>query len=484
MGKPAILAIDQGTTNTKALLVGLDGTIVSVGSTQVRVDHPEAGWAEQSAADIRDSVALAIRQAIDAAPDTSVIGIAISNQRESIVLWDGDTGAPLGPCIIWQCRRSAPLCEELRAAGHADLVQQRTGLGLDPLFSAGKARWLLDRAPTGASPKLGTVDSWLLWNLTGGHTHATDASNAARTQLLALDTAEWDSDMLALFGIPLDALPAVRPSDSLFGATRGGFSGLPDGVPIHAMMGDSHAALYGHGITTADRVKVTIGTGSSLMCPTGARRLSRHGLSETVAWSAGGVVVRALEGNITVSGHTAAFACKLLGVDGPEALTDLALTVPDSDGVTLVPALAGLGAPHWDADARGMICGMSLRTEPAHVARAALEAIAHQICDVVSAMEADLGAEIAALSADGSAARSDVLLQMIADFSGRAVERPQHTELSAIGAAMMAASSLGQTIAPGSGQPAAVFYPTNNAATTRRQREQWHTAISRARLKP
>jgi glycerol kinase len=478
MARSAILAIDQGTTNTKALLVGEDGTILARGTTQVRVDHPEAGWAEQSADAIRDSVAEAIQQAIAACPDAQIVAIAISNQRESVVIWDGETSEPLGPCIIWQCRRSAPLCARLREGGFEPLVRERTGLGLDPLFSSGKLAWLLARTPTDRPIKAGTVDSWLIWNLTAGTVHATDASNASRTQLLALDTVAWDDEILALFGIPKAVLPEVRASDADFGLTKGGFAGLPDGIPIKAVMGDSHAACFGHGIFEPGHVKVTIGTGSSLMSPTEKRSRSTHGLSETIAWSAEGRVLYALEGNITVSGHTAAFACELFGIEDPDALTALALTVEDSDGVSFVPALAGLGAPHWNDEARGVICGMSLRTRPAHIARASIEAIAHQICDVVEAMDADLDTPLQSISADGSAARNDFLLQMIADFSGKPVQRPANTDLSALGAAMMAWRSAFSRAE--SNQILSKFQPKLDGKSKSESRNQWRDAVKRA----
>ena len=478
MARSAILTIDQGTTNTKALLVGEDGSLLARGTTQVRVDHPEAGWAEQSAEAIRDSVAEAIRQAVSAGPQVDIAAIAISNQRESVAIWDGETGEPLGPCVIWQCRRSAPLCAKLREGGFEALIRERTGLGLDPLFSSGKLTWLLERAPSDRPIKAGTVDSWLIWNLTAGAVHATDASNASRTQLLALETVEWEDEILALFGIPKAVLPQVRASDADFGVTKGGFAGLPDGIPIRAVMGDSHAACFGHGISQPGHVKVTIGTGSSLMSPTGKRSGSRHGLSETIAWSAGGKVLYALEGNITVSGHTAAFACELLGIKDPEALTALALTVEDSDGVSFVPALAGLGAPHWKDEARGVICGMNLRTRPAHVARASIEAIAHQICDVVEAMDADLDTPLQSISADGSAARNDFLLQMIADFSGKPVQRPANTDLSALGAAMMAWRSASSRAA--SNQDLSKFQPQLDGNFRIESRNQWRNAIKKA----
>lgn len=488
MSHPAILAVDQGTTNTKALLIALDGAVLRSASFPTSVQHPRPGWAEQSAAQIRDSAAKAIEAVTEGIPPGDILAIGISNQRETVLAWNAETSEPVGPAVIWQCRRSADLCARLRDEGHEELIRQRTGLGLDPLFSAGKLRWLLDNVAEAGellnrgALRAGTVDAWLLWNLTGGQTHATDLSNASRTQLLSLETAKWDPDLLALFGIPASILPTVRPSDSLFGVSRSGFAGLAEGIPVHGMLGDSHAALFGHGITDPGRVKVTLGTGSSLMCPTGVRKASTHGLSETVAWATDGAVVHALEGNITVSGHAAAFASEMLGLAGPEALTDLARTVENSGGVVFVPALAGLGAPHWRDAARGVVCGLSLASRPAHIARAALEGIAHQICDVVGAIEADLGSEVSSIAVDGSAARNDLLMQMLADFSGRTIRRPSQTELSAIGAAMMAANGVGHPIAPDIVFPEREFLPEIAAEARSQHRACWRKAVDRASL--
>lgn len=482
MTRPAILALDSGTTNTKAMLIALDGEILSSGSVANAVSHPQPGWAEQSGEAILASADAAIRHAIARAPDADIRAIGISNQRESALIWDAQTGAALGPCILWQCRRTAPFCAALRDAGHGERVEQLSGLGLDPLFSAGKWRWLIDHVDGGADLRGGTVDSWLLWHMTGGAVHATDASNASRTQLLDLDDGDWDEELLGLFGVPRAILPRVMASDALFGHTAGGFGGLPEGVAIHAMMGDSHAALFGHAITARGRVKVTLGTGSSLMCPTGARARSAHGLSGTIAWRRGGETVYALEGNITVSGHSAAFGAQLLGLGGAQELADLAATVRDSDGVYVVPALAGLGAPHWQEDARGIICGLSLGSRPAHVAYAVLEGIAHQICDLVAAIEADLGEDLQAICVDGTAARNDHLLQMLADLSGRAVERPSQTDLSALGAAMMAAAGAGLPLSDTLIAKEHHFAPAMAGDARIASREGWRKAVARACL--
>lgn len=478
-----ILAIDQGTTNTKALLVDGEGRVHRQASVPNTVTYPQPGWAEQSATALIDGVGQVIAEIVagNGGPQ-GIAGLAISNQRESIVLWDAATGEPIGPCIIWQCRRSAPRCDALRAAGRADLIEGKTGLALDPLFPATKIAWLLDNTP-GARPRAergelraGTVDSWLLWNLTGGAVHATDHSNASRTQLFNTETLSWDADLCDLFGVPLNMLAEVKSSDTRFGTTAEGATALPPGMPILAMIGDSHAALFGHGVRTPGTVKATYGTGTSLMALTASRVRSTHGISSTIAWSQKGKIQHALEGNISVSGQTAAFAAEILGLADAAALSALAETVPDSNGVAFVPALVGLGAPYWRADARGTITGMTLGTKPAHLARAALEAIAFQVADVYSAMEADTGSSLGELRADGGASRNPVVMQFQSNILGRPVVAAAAPEVSAIGAAALAFSSLGISMP---GVPSAgCFAPQMDEATRRNHRQRWHSAVT------
>jgi glycerol kinase len=477
-----ILAIDQGTTNTKALLVDASGRVHHQASVPNLVTYPQPGWAEQSATALVDGVRQVIAEVVAKAGGSEVAGIGISNQRESIVVWDAATGEPIGPCIIWQCRRSAPKCDALRLAGHAELIERKTGLALDPLFPAAKIAWLLDniegaRARVAEGElRVGTVDSWLLWNLTGGKVHATDHSNASRTQLFNTETLEWDAELSALFDVPLNMLPDVRSSDSEFGRVAAGVCVLPPGTPVRAMIGDSHAALFGHGVRAPGTVKATYGTGTSLMALTPQRVRSSHGISSTIAWSQSGVVQHALEGNISVSGQTAAFAAELLGLADAAALSALAETVPDSNGVAFVPALVGLGAPYWRADARGTITGLSLGTKPAHLARAAVEAIAFQVADVYSAMEADMGSPLGELRADGGASRNQMLMQFQSDILGRPVAAAAAPEVSALGAAALAFSSLG-TAMPG--VPAAGhFAPQMAGASAQEHRQRWLTAVT------
>jgi glycerol kinase len=486
MSGPLILALDQGTTNTKALLVSGSGEIVAHASRPMALAYPKSGWAEQSARDIWRTVVEVIAEMTAKAKGRPIAGVAISNQRESVIVWDAATSEPIGPCVTWQCRRSSEACAALRAAGHESEVVERSGLGLDPMFPAAKLAWLIDSAPGARARaeqgklRAGTVDSWLIWNLTGGR-HATEHSNASRTQLFNLQTLAWDPALAALFGVPLKVLPEILPSDSAFGTTAAGATALPAGTPIHAVLGDSHAALYGHGFREAGRIKATCGTGSSLMLVTGSRVHSTHGLSSTIAWSKGQNVLHALEGNIIVSGHAAAFATRLLGLADGSALTQLAQTVPGNEGVVFVPALAGLGAPHWCDTARGMIAGMSLGTTPAHVARAALEAIALQIRDVFMAMQADLAARLPSLSVDGGASRNDFLMQLLADVLDRPVVRGLSAELSALGVARLAAEALGLWAGDHETE-ATVFSPRMSADERDSIVSRWKDAIARAVL--
>jgi glycerol kinase len=444
-----VLALDQGTTNTKALAIDEQGRIAARHSVSTPVRYPKPGWVEQSGAEIWSATVQAIEGCLAALPaDRRLAAVGVSNQRESVLLWRRSTGETIGPCVTWQCRRSADRIDAIRSPEVEAAVVAKTGLGLDPLFPAAKIGWLLDAYPQ--APALakagdlcaGTVDSWLLFNLTGGKVHATDASNASRTQLFDIHLQQWSADLCALFGAPVGVLPKVEDSDAAFGATvaRGR---LAAGVPIRAMMGDSHAALFGHGVRRPGAVKATYGTGSSLMTLTDAPLLSRSGLSTTIAWRRAGHVAYALEGNISVSAQAATWMATLMGLTDVDALTALAATASGESEVCFVPALAGLGAPHWKDRARAALSGASLATTRADVARATLEAIAHQIGDVFGAKERDLGAALAMLSVDGGATRNDLLMQWQADLLGRPVQRMKILELSAFGAGTLAGFASG-----------------------------------------
>ena len=444
-----VLAIDQGTTNTKALALDEEGRIAARHSVPTPVAYPRPGWVEQSGAEIWRSTTDALDGCLSALPDeTAIAALAVANQRESVLLWRRSTGEPIGPCVTWQCRRSSDRLDRIRAPEIEEAVVSQTGLGLDPLFPAAKIGWLLDAYPDARALAekgdlcAGTVDSWLLFNLTGGRVHATDASNASRTQLFNIHKQQWSAELCELFGLPVSILPAVMDSDASFGATRA-IGRLPAGVPVRAMMGDSHAALFGHGIRAPGAVKATYGTGSSLMTLTETPFRSRSGLSTTVAWRRSGKIAYALEGNISVSAQAAAWMAQLMGLPDVAALTELAATAAGGDNVCFVPALAGLGAPYWKDRARAALTGMSLATSRADVARATLEAIALQICDVFMAMERDLGKRLARLSVDGGATQNDHLMQLQADLLGRPVQRLKILELSAFGVGLLAGAASG-----------------------------------------
>jgi glycerol kinase len=399
-------------------------------------------------------------------------------------LWDSETGKPACPAPIWQCRRTAIECAALIAAGHDRAVVEATGLAINPLFPASKLALALRNVPKVAGLhaqgrlRAGTVDAWLLWNLTDGTAFATDHSNASRTQLFDTRSLAFSPELGAIFNAPLDCLPAPLASDSLFGVTARKVTALPAGIPIRAMMGDSHAALYGHGIRSPGMVKATYGTGSSLMTLTPTRTASRHGLSGTIAWTDRNGTAHALEGNITVSAQAATFMAGLLGLGDAAALSELAQTVPDAGGVTFVPALAGLGAPHWNDAARGIVAGMTHGSTPAHLARATFEAIGQQIGDVYEAMEADIGRPLKALRADGGASGNGFLMQLQADLSGRPVLVSGIEEIGAFGAAAMAMAGVGVSLVLPEG--GTVLTPRMSAKDRARLRERWAAAVRQA----
>jgi glycerol kinase len=488
-----ILAIDQGTTNTKVLLVDAQGRIVAQASRPLTQRYPHPAWVEQDA----DAIWQSVREAIDAcladAGKVQPAAIAITNQRESVMLWERDSGQPLGPVIVWQCRRTADFCAELRARNLAPWLAERTGLAIDPLFSASKMRWLLDHTEDGARRAargelcLGTMDSWVLWNLTGGAVHACDLTNASRTQLLDIHSLRWSNELLDLFGVPLAALPDVRPSRADFGASTA-LGRLPAGIPIASMIGDSHAALFGQAGFVPGTVKATYGTGSSLMTPTSAPILSQHGLSTTIAWAIDREqVTYALEGNIPVTGAAVQWLGEFLGLANPaEAISRLAASVEDSGGLYLVPALVGLGAPYWNDAARGLISGLTRGSTAAHLARATLEAIAYQVRDVFDVMQAEAGIDLNLLLADGGASRNDMLMQFQADIIGRPVLRSASAEASPLGAAYLAGLGIGIwrslddiTQLP---RPREPFEPRMPAQERTTLYTGWQTAVARATL--
>lgn len=444
MAARAVLAVDQGTTNSKAVLIAETGAILATGAAPVDIRHPQPGWVEQDAERIWESVVAAVGACLAAAPAAEIVALGISNQRESILAWDRRTGAPLGPVVTWQCRRTTDACEALKAAGHDPLVIARTGLPLDPMFPATKAKWLLDTLAGRdvADICLGTVDSWLIWKFSGGAVHATDASNAARTQLYDIAAGRWGEDLCALFGVPPTVLPEVRDSAHVFAGTRG-VPGLPDGLPIAAAIGDSHAALFGHGAHRAGDAKATFGTGSSIMATIPGFIVPPQGITTTIAWSLAGTPTYAFEGNILVSASILPWTADLLGLDGVEALLSLAASTDDTRGVYLVPAHVGLGAPHWNPAARGLVCGLSFAAGRPEVARAAAESIALQVQDVFAIVTANAGQAIGRLYVDGGASRNRFLMQFVADLVDHPVTTCESAEASARGAAYLAGIAVG-----------------------------------------
>ncbi len=492
-----ILAIDQGTTNTKAVLVDREGRIACRASTPMEILQPQPGFVEQDPLALWESVVRGIQACVRHAESerAAIVGIAISNQRETAVAWQragaGNfaAGEPVGNAITWQCRRSAPVCERLRA--HAATIQSVTGLPLDPLLSATKWAWLFDQHPElrarakSGELHLGTVDAWLLYNLTAGKMHATDHTNASRTALLSLATLDWDPEMGDLFGIPRAALPTVHTSSGDFGFC----TAIPElaGVPIVALIGDSHAALVGHGCYQPGTVKATYGTGSSLMMLTPELVTEAKRLARTVAWSSENGAHFALEGNIAMSGAAVQWVGEFLGLAHPvEDAATLAATVPDAAGLILVPAMVGLGAPYWDSAARGLVTNIERSHTAAHLARAAVDAIAFQVADVLEAMETAAHVTLPVLLADGGATRNDVLMQTQADVLGRPVHRSAQEDLSARGAALLGGLTLGWwrslddlAALPKSVQP---FEPCMSQADRERLRGAWRLAVDRARL--
>lgn len=484
-GRGAVLALDQGTTNTKALLVdSASGAVLSSASRPVGISFPAPGFVEQDAAQLRDATFAAALECLRVTDSIALEGISISNQRESVVCWNKQTGEPLGPVLGWQDARTAAWCVDLASSGPdvAQVVRTRTGLSLDAMFSAPKMRAALDQARAAGVDirdiAVGTVDSWLIWSLTGEH--LTEMGNAARTLLLDLESCSWEPQLLDLFGIPASALGEVRGSDAGFGRTRPG-TPLLVGLPVLAVMADSHAAMYQQGCLEPGTGKATFGTGSSVMAPVATSKGRATGIATTLAWHIEGSPTYAREGNIIAAGSALDWMATMLGVpegaSGGAYLTDLAGGVVDADGVSFVPAFSGLGAPYWDRSADGVLLGVTAGTTRAHLARAALDAVAHQVVDVVEAIESDGLVHIDALRADGGATRSPLLMQIQADLLARPVLVGDAPEASALGAAALARRTLGHHV--DAAQPATRFDPeSSDLGPTRRA---WVRAVARSR---
>ncbi len=446
-----ILALDQGTTSSRALVVGQDGAVVASAQREIAQHYPRPGWVEHDAEEIWATQLATAAEALArarVAPD-SIAGIGITNQRETIVLWDRATGRPLAPAIVWQDRRTSERCAQLRAAGAEERVRTLTGLVIDPYFSATKLAWLLDHLP-GARARAdagelacGTIDSWLAWKLTRGALHVTDAGNASRTQLFDLQAGAWSDELCALFDVPRELLPSVVDSSGVIGCCAPDLLGAA--IPIAGIAGDQQAALFGQRCIRAGMAKNTYGTGCFMLMNTGAAPVaSSHRLLSTLAWRRGGHSEFALEGSVFIAGAVVQWLRDELGViRHSREVEALAGSVEDAGGVVFVPAFTGLGAPYWDPEARGAILGLTRGTGAAHIARAAVESIAFQSAELLQAMQADAGVPLTELRVDGGATANDVLMQFQADLLGVPVLRPAVTECTAMGAALLAGLGTG-----------------------------------------
>jgi glycerol kinase len=492
-----VLAIDQGTTGSTVALMDARGKLHSSVNVEFPQIYPQPGWVEHRPADIWASVRKALRALLrkNICQPREIVAIGITNQRETALLWDTTTGEALNNAIVWQCRRTTEFCESLRAAGHENTVRRKSGLVLDPYFSGSKYRWLLKKTP-GISRALkagrvaaGTIDSFLLWQLTGGAVHVTDVSNASRTSLMNLKTGRWDQDLLDLFDVPRNILPAIAPSSAVLGHTRG-VPGLPDGIPISGVAGDQQAALFGQACFDVGDAKCTFGTGSFILMNTGPERLqSNAGLLTTVAWQLGEKADRvyALEGGAFVCGAAVQWLRDgLKMIRSAPDIEKLALQVAHHDGVEFVPALTGLGAPHWAPDARGTLTGITRGTQRGHIARATLDAMALQNADILRAMESDLGKRMKPLRVDGGAAANNLLMQIQANVLGRRLIRPRVVETTVAGACYLA--GLGVGLWQSQAQVKAIwraereFSVTMSAAARRSRLASWNTAVRRTLL--
>jgi glycerol kinase len=487
-----ILAIDQGTTGTTCLLLDAAHRSVAKAYREFPQIYPKEAWVEHDPEVIWATVLATIADLFSQLPgrrdEVAVIGI--TNQRETSLLWDRQSGAALANAIVWQCRRSAPLCATLKAAGHEPEFRRRTGLVLDPYFSGTKLRWMLDNHPGAAARAeagelaFGTIDTWLIHKLTGGAVHATDTTNASRTLMANIDSGGWDPVCLDILGVPAAILPEIRACDAYFGSTDG-VEGLADGIPIHGVLGDQHAALFGQACFAPGDAKCTYGTGAFLLANTGEKPVfSSRGLLTTPAWRLGGQTTYALEGATFIAGAAVQWLRDGLGmIDSAAQIEGLAGAVSDSGGVTFVPALAGLGAPHWRPEARGAFFGISRATGRAHIARAVLDGIALQVVDLLDAMAADSGLAIESLRVDGGAAANDLLMQTQADLFGVAVDRPPMLEATGLGAGLVA--GLGAGIFAGLADISASwrlerrFEVGRDQPWRRAQKERWDACVSR-----
>ncbi len=494
MGHDLLLVIDQGTTGTKVLVVDDQARVVTSASAEVQQYYPNPGWVEHDPEGIWQGVQRLLQAVTSQVNPQHIRGVGITNQRETAVAWDRSTGEAIHRAIVWQCRRTVKACQDMRNQGFEEVVRSKTGLTIDPYFSGSKFQWLLtndERVDALAQRDqlcFGTMDSWLLWKLTAGRCFATDVSNAARTLLFNIDTLDWDSELLSIFKVPRSALPKVEPTGHVFGRTAA-LGTLPADIPIAAMMGDSQAALFGHCCFGAGMAKATYGTGTSVMMFHGSQRPTPPtGMLATVAWAMGQDVAYAVEGTINVTGATMQWLRDGLGLLDDAAASDhIAASLPDNGGVYLVPAFAGLGAPHWDMEAKGLLTGLTRGTTKEHIIRAALESTALQVTDVVQHAQAHGMPALQQLWADGGASANGFLMQFQADLLAAQVMTSSVKEVSAMGTAYMAGLTLG--IWPDLEAlsklriPARVYAPSMDVETRKLLLAQWSEAVQRCLTK-
>ncbi len=490
-----ILALDQGTTSSRAILFDHDGAIERVVQNEFRQIYPQNGWVEHDPEEIWTSQLSVAREAVSAqgSRQYAVTAIGITNQRETTVVWERSTGAPIYNAIVWQDRRTANVCDQLREAGHAELIQEKTGLVIDAYFSGTKIQWILDNVP-GARAKAergelacGTIDSWLIWKLTDGQLHITDPSNASRTMLFNLSTGQWDDQLLTLLNVPRSMLPSIRSSSEVYGETAANIFHRP--IPIAGIAGDQQAALFGQNCLQHGMAKNTYGTGCFMLMNVGDKpQISKNRLLATLAWKLGpeSPAQFALEGSVFIAGAVVQWLRDGLGIiQSSSEVESLAASVPNSGGVFLIPAFAGLGAPHWDAYARGTMLGITRGTTKAHIARAALEGIAFQVADVLDAMQQDSGIAISQLRVDGGAAANNLLMQFQADILQAPVVRPKIIETTALGAAFLAGLAVGfwkdHSEIESIWQTDRIFQPTMNASEASHLRQRWTRALERSK---
>ena len=489
-----VIALDQGTTSSRAILFDRTGAIVSQGQYPLPQHYPQPGWVEHDPMDILRTQLMALAEAYEkaAVPPGDIAALGVTNQRETAVVWEKDTGRPVMNAIVWQCRRTAEECRRLEQSGIGDYVRQTTGLLLDAYFTGTKIAWILDHVP-GARARAergellcGTVDSWLIWNLTGEH--VSDYSNCSRTMLFDIDRLQWDETLCRALRVPMNILPRPVPNSQVYGKVKPSIRGIEAlaGIPVAGAAGDQQAALFGQGCLAPGQAKNTYGTGCFTLMNTGEQSLrSENGLLTSVAWQLGSRTSYALEGSVFNAGSTIQWLRDELQLIGAAHETDLlAESVPDNGGVYLVSAFTGLGAPHWDMYARGAILGLTRGATKAHIARAALEGIAYQVADLVSTMEKDLRRPLDSLWVDGGASVSDFMMQFQADLLRCSIYRPAMVETTAAGAAYLAGLAVGLWDSPeeilGSRRLESVFAPRMPLEQAQEYRRQWHRAVSRA----